>query len=252
MRSSTATSTPTSPPCARSPPRPAASTLALANHLVMGPAILARAGVSPFAVKIHGSALEYTVKPHPRFLPYAYEGHGGGRRRPRRLPPHRRVPLGGDARPRRSEEQDAPRAPGCRRDRVPSVRVSRTVDRLRRQADRLQGRGPPARGLAAGPRGPPRRAPAGRRLRRVRGRVCGGCWRRSSAATSTAPARSRGWGGGSRAGRRVRCGSSPPSSPTRRPGYAEQARAAAGLGRVHRPARARRGRRAARRGPRRW
>src|SRR5215467_10448640 len=50
--------------------------LALANHLVMGPAILARAGVAPFAAKIHGSALEYTVKPHPRFLPYAREGMG--------------------------------------------------------------------------------------------------------------------------------------------------------------------------------
>ncbi|MGN6816137.1 MAG: glycosyltransferase family 4 protein [Solirubrobacterales bacterium] len=47
---------------------------ALANHLVMGPAILARAGVAPFAAKIHGSALEYTVKPHPRFLSYAREG----------------------------------------------------------------------------------------------------------------------------------------------------------------------------------
>lgn len=47
---------------------------ALANHLVMGPAILARAGVAPFAVKIHGSALEYTVKPHLRLLPYALEG----------------------------------------------------------------------------------------------------------------------------------------------------------------------------------
>ncbi len=46
----------------------------LANHLVMGPAILARADVGPFAAKIHGSALEYTVKPHPRFLPYAREG----------------------------------------------------------------------------------------------------------------------------------------------------------------------------------
>src|SRR4051794_23113910 len=46
----------------------------LSNHLVMGPTILARAGVAPFAAKIHGSALEYTVKPHPRFLPYAYEG----------------------------------------------------------------------------------------------------------------------------------------------------------------------------------
>jgi glycosyltransferase involved in cell wall biosynthesis len=47
---------------------------ALANHLVMGPAILARAGVAPFAATVHGSALEYTVKPHPRFLPYAEEG----------------------------------------------------------------------------------------------------------------------------------------------------------------------------------
>ena len=47
---------------------------ALANHLVMGPAILARADVAPFAAKVHGSALEYTVKPNPRFLPFAREG----------------------------------------------------------------------------------------------------------------------------------------------------------------------------------
>jgi glycosyltransferase involved in cell wall biosynthesis len=47
---------------------------ALANHLVMGPTILARAGIGHFAAKIHGSALEYTVKPHPRFLPFAEEG----------------------------------------------------------------------------------------------------------------------------------------------------------------------------------
>jgi glycosyltransferase involved in cell wall biosynthesis len=47
---------------------------ALANHLVMGPAILARAAIGPFAAKVHGSALEYTVKPHPRFIPYAEEG----------------------------------------------------------------------------------------------------------------------------------------------------------------------------------
>jgi glycosyltransferase involved in cell wall biosynthesis len=46
---------------------------ALANHLVMGPAILARSGI-PFAAKVHGSALSYTVMPHPRFLPYAREG----------------------------------------------------------------------------------------------------------------------------------------------------------------------------------
>jgi glycosyltransferase involved in cell wall biosynthesis len=51
--------------------------VALANHLVMGPAILARAlgGQVPYAVKVHGSALEYTVRPNrERFLPYAREG----------------------------------------------------------------------------------------------------------------------------------------------------------------------------------
>jgi glycosyltransferase involved in cell wall biosynthesis len=51
--------------------------IALANHLVMGPAILARAleGQIPYAVKVHGSALEYTVKPDlVRFLPFAREG----------------------------------------------------------------------------------------------------------------------------------------------------------------------------------
>lgn len=47
---------------------------ALAGHLVMGPAILARAEVGRFVAKVHGSALEYTVKPHPRFVPYAEEG----------------------------------------------------------------------------------------------------------------------------------------------------------------------------------
>ena len=54
--------------------------VALANHLVMGPAILARAlgGRVPYAVKVHGSALEYTVRPQPeRFLPYALEGLAG-------------------------------------------------------------------------------------------------------------------------------------------------------------------------------
>jgi glycosyltransferase involved in cell wall biosynthesis len=47
-----------------------------ANHLVMGPVILARGlELAPYAVKIHGSALEYTVKPHyQRFAPYAREG----------------------------------------------------------------------------------------------------------------------------------------------------------------------------------
>jgi glycosyltransferase involved in cell wall biosynthesis len=51
--------------------------VALANHLVAGPAILARglAGTVPYAVKVHGSALEYVVRPHSeRFLPLAREG----------------------------------------------------------------------------------------------------------------------------------------------------------------------------------
>jgi glycosyltransferase involved in cell wall biosynthesis len=50
---------------------------ALANHLVMGPLVLARGleGRAPYAVKVHGSALEYTVRPNrDRFLPYALEG----------------------------------------------------------------------------------------------------------------------------------------------------------------------------------
>jgi glycosyltransferase involved in cell wall biosynthesis len=54
--------------------------IALANHLVMGPVIVSRglAGRAPYAVKVHGSALEYTVRPHQeRFLPYALEGIRG-------------------------------------------------------------------------------------------------------------------------------------------------------------------------------
>jgi glycosyltransferase involved in cell wall biosynthesis len=54
----------------------AAPQLGLGNHLVMGPVILARGlAEAPYAVKVHGSALEYTVKPEPqRFLPFAREG----------------------------------------------------------------------------------------------------------------------------------------------------------------------------------
>jgi glycosyltransferase involved in cell wall biosynthesis len=63
--------------CARARPD-----VALANHLVMGPAILARGlgGEVPYAVKVHGSALEYVVKRDPeRFLPWAREGLAGAR-----------------------------------------------------------------------------------------------------------------------------------------------------------------------------
>ena len=47
---------------------------ALANHLIMGPVILARAGIPEFAVKNHGSDLEYTLRPNPAFVPWAAEG----------------------------------------------------------------------------------------------------------------------------------------------------------------------------------
>ena len=52
----------------------------------------------PYAVKIHGCALEYTVKPHPRFLPDAREGLARARAGARRLAPHGREPVGGDGR----------------------------------------------------------------------------------------------------------------------------------------------------------
>jgi glycosyltransferase involved in cell wall biosynthesis len=54
--------------------------VALANHLIAGPAVLARGlgGAVPYAVKIHGSALEYVVRPHrARFLALAREGLAG-------------------------------------------------------------------------------------------------------------------------------------------------------------------------------
>ena len=47
---------------------------ALANHLISGPVICARAGLE-FAIKVHGSDLSYAVIPHPdRFVPFAREG----------------------------------------------------------------------------------------------------------------------------------------------------------------------------------
>src|SRR5919204_5536248 len=61
--------------CARAKPD-----VALATPLVRAPAIVARglAGAAPYAVKVHGSALEYVVKRDPdRFLPWAREGLAG-------------------------------------------------------------------------------------------------------------------------------------------------------------------------------
>ena len=58
----------------------AAPDVALANHLIMGPAILARGLGAPYAIKVHGSDLEYVVKRDPpRFLPWARDGLTGAR-----------------------------------------------------------------------------------------------------------------------------------------------------------------------------
>ena len=108
--------------CARARPD-----VALANHLVMGPAIVAR-GLRrrvPYAVKVHGSALEYVVKRDPeRFLPWAREGLARRAHGPRRLAPHGRVAVGGDAgrRPARAHAAGAARR---RRRGVPPARRRR-------------------------------------------------------------------------------------------------------------------------------
>ena len=75
--------------------------VALANHLVMGPVVLARglAGRAPYAVKVHGSALEYTVRPQPRALPaLRARGRRAARGRAGGLPPHGGEPVGGAGR----------------------------------------------------------------------------------------------------------------------------------------------------------
>ena len=169
----------------------------------MGPAILARAlgGRVPYAVKIHGSALEYTVKPHrERFLPYALEGDP--RRRGRavgsrhtaeslwelmaedepRLPDRTRLgPPGVDVhsfRPgaadleglaRRLESAAAASGRGARRGRRPArARSGARPDRqLRGQADRLEGSGPALLRMAARGGARARRAPRHDRLRHL-------------------------------------------------------------------------------------
>ena len=94
--------------------------VALANHLIMGPLILARAlaGRAPYAVKVHGSALEYTVRPNPRFLPYALEGIRGASRSAGGVPPHRREPLGG-------AQRTSPTCPSARASDLPAWTFTR-------------------------------------------------------------------------------------------------------------------------------
>jgi glycosyltransferase involved in cell wall biosynthesis len=120
--------------------------VALANHLVMGPVILARAlgGAVPYAVKVHGSALEYTVKPHPRFKPYAVEGLAGAR-----------GVLVGSRHTAESlwKEMDDPELPGRTRLGPPGVDVARFAprapDAVRAGLEALRGRLATMRAAAA-------------------------------------------------------------------------------------------------------
>ena len=194
--------------------------MALANHLVMGPVILARAlgGATPYAVKVHGSALEYTVRPHrERFLPYALEGLRGAsavlvgsrhtaeslwevvaepglRERTRLGPPgvdiHTFSPrppaeaaAGLSRLSERVESADAA-ALGRRGGRRRGARLARPEPRpdrqLRGQADRLEGRGPAAGRLAAGGGAGSRGAPRDRGLRHLPRGARDASWTRSA------------------------------------------------------------------------
>lgn len=55
----------------------------LANHVFLGP-VIAKRGLDgtgiPYDVKIHGSAMEYTLVPHPELMPYAIEGLASAKR----------------------------------------------------------------------------------------------------------------------------------------------------------------------------
>ena len=55
----------------------------LANHVLLGPVIASRAlrgtGV-PYDVKVHGSALEYTLVPNPSLMDFAVEGLGSAKK----------------------------------------------------------------------------------------------------------------------------------------------------------------------------
>ena len=107
--------------------------------------MLARAlgGEVPYAVKIHGSALEYTVKPHPRFLPVGAGGDRRRARRARRLAPHGGEPVGGG-----------------RRAGAGGADAARPARRGRRRASRRARPRPPPRAWRGWPRGSAAMAPA--------------------------------------------------------------------------------------------
>ena len=257
---------------ARRWPSARAPEVALANHLVMGPVDPGRGleGGCPYAVKVHGSALEYTVRPEPeRFLPYAREGLERRAGRAGGLAPHRGEPVGGDRRRRparahaaraaRRGHRHVPPAPAARGRRAPRGRsptasraarrrpgaasagaadalraldpARRTDRELRRQADRLEGRRPAAGGLAAGGGERARRAA---RDRRASATYRDGLERLVGALRrgDLDDAREIARAGGSwRAARRASCATWPPSSTGSRATRARLPRRGAGRGR---------------------
>ena len=90
--------------------------VALANHLVMGPLILARAlgGDVPYAVKVHGSDLTFTVGPVSALPPARGRGGGAGEGPARRLPAHGGAAVGRAGRSRGGGEDAARTARGGR------------------------------------------------------------------------------------------------------------------------------------------
>ena len=139
--------------------------VALANHLVMGPVILARAlgGDVPYAVKVHGSALEYTVRPNrERFLPYALEGLRGAAGRAGGLAAHRREPLGGRWTSRGCRERTRLGPPGVDVHTLPPAAAGGGRRRARPAWPGGSGRGRRGRG-AERRRPPPRCARSTRR-----------------------------------------------------------------------------------------
>ena len=123
---------------------------ALANHMVMGPYILSQAlgDEVPYVAKIHGSAMEYIVRPHPRFLPYARTGVRRGPRGAGRIAPHRRAHLGHAAHPG-AREADLSRSARRGHRALPSRPRTRGRDRRPRRCRRARARD--CRALGYGP-----------------------------------------------------------------------------------------------------
>ena len=201
------------------------------NHVLLGGPVGAATG-APFAVKAHGSELEYSMRGNPELSAWGAEALAAARatfvgsdhiRTVLRevcghtddvlevppgvdidewVPEPRDAALAGAARggpPRPAEPRQrrgAPARRGQRRSARALPRAERARRRLLRQADRAEGRPRPARG-ARGARRPPRRRrlrPRARRARGARRRP----WRRGAvhrparAPPPPAPARARG------------------------------------------------------------